>query len=161
MSWGQADAAIPTLSSLGAQPLDSDLTAIAALATTAYGRALLALADAVALAALLAAPVVSLDQTAPPTDGTLQTATGTRTVFGSLNLGAAVADSAGMLIEVETGVATAVYRTVMQPTIGLGAIVADVIPFAFTVPKGARYRFTAQISGAATASIARYSYSDA
>lgn len=33
----------------GLQPLDSDLTAIAALATTAYGRALLALADAAAL----------------------------------------------------------------------------------------------------------------
>lgn len=33
---------------VGAQPLDSDLTAIAALATTAYGRALLALADAAA-----------------------------------------------------------------------------------------------------------------
>lgn len=31
------------------QPLDSDLTAIAALATTAYGRALLTLADAAAL----------------------------------------------------------------------------------------------------------------
>ena len=31
------------------QPLDSDLTAIAALATTAYGRAVLALADAAAL----------------------------------------------------------------------------------------------------------------
>ncbi len=31
------------------QPLDSDLTAIAALGTTAYGRALLALADAAAL----------------------------------------------------------------------------------------------------------------
>lgn len=31
------------------QPLDSDLTAIAALATTTYGRALLALADAAAL----------------------------------------------------------------------------------------------------------------
>lgn len=35
------------------QPLDSDLTAIAALTTTAYGRALLALADAAALGALV------------------------------------------------------------------------------------------------------------
>lgn len=33
----------------GGQPLDSDLTAIAALATTSYGRALLTLADAAAL----------------------------------------------------------------------------------------------------------------
>lgn len=37
-----------------AQPLDSDLTAIAALTTTAYGRAFLALADQTALMALLA-----------------------------------------------------------------------------------------------------------
>jgi hypothetical protein len=36
----------------GAQPLDSDLTAIAALATTAFGRALLTLADSNALDAL-------------------------------------------------------------------------------------------------------------
>lgn len=36
-----------------AQPLDSDLTAIAALSTTSYGRALLALADQAALVALL------------------------------------------------------------------------------------------------------------
>ena len=35
-----------------AQPLDSDLTAIAALTTTSYGRALLTLADAAALGAL-------------------------------------------------------------------------------------------------------------
>lgn len=37
----------------GYQPLDSDLTAIAALSTTSYGRALLTLADAAALAALV------------------------------------------------------------------------------------------------------------
>ncbi len=35
----------PTLADLGGQSLDSDLTAIAALATTAYGRGLLTLAD--------------------------------------------------------------------------------------------------------------------
>jgi hypothetical protein len=40
----ELDAAVATL-----QPIDSDLTAIAALATTSYGRALLALADAAAL----------------------------------------------------------------------------------------------------------------
>jgi hypothetical protein len=38
-----------------AQPLDSDLTAIAALSTTSYGRALLALANQAALMALLSA----------------------------------------------------------------------------------------------------------
>jgi hypothetical protein len=40
------------LTTLGAQPLDSDLTAIAALTTTAYGRAFLALAGASDLTAL-------------------------------------------------------------------------------------------------------------
>lgn len=39
---------IPDLSATY-QPLDSDLTAIAALSTTAFGRGLLALADAAAL----------------------------------------------------------------------------------------------------------------
>jgi hypothetical protein len=42
------------------QPLDSDLTAIAALTTTSYGRALLGLADQAALTALLAAATGSL-----------------------------------------------------------------------------------------------------
>ena len=37
----------------GKQPLDSDLTAIAALTTTAYGRSLLALADAAAARAII------------------------------------------------------------------------------------------------------------
>lgn len=42
------------------QPLDSDLTAIAALTTTAYGRSLLALADQAALTAANAAATTSL-----------------------------------------------------------------------------------------------------
>ena len=42
------------------QPLDSDLTAIAALSTTAYGRALLALTDATALTALINPATVSV-----------------------------------------------------------------------------------------------------
>lgn len=48
---------LPTSSAVVAyaQPLDSDLTSIAALATTAYGRGLLTLADAAALTAALSA----------------------------------------------------------------------------------------------------------
>lgn len=42
------------------QPIDADLTAIAALATTAYGRALLALADQAALTALIGLATTSL-----------------------------------------------------------------------------------------------------
>ena len=48
----ELDAAIAALSG-SYQPLDSDLTAIAALTTTAFGRGLLALADAAALSALI------------------------------------------------------------------------------------------------------------
>lgn len=43
------------------QPIDSDLTAIAALTTTAYGRALLALANQSALAALLSGSFLEPD----------------------------------------------------------------------------------------------------
>jgi hypothetical protein len=59
----ELDAAVATL-----QPLDSDLTAIAALATTSYGRALLTLANLAALYTLL-----SVD-----TDATLAAASDTR-----------------------------------------------------------------------------------
>lgn len=45
------------------QPLDSDLTSIAALSTTSYGRALLTLADAAALTALLNAATETLKGT--------------------------------------------------------------------------------------------------
>lgn len=58
----ELDAAIAT-----AQPLDSDLTAIAALATTSYGRALLALADAAALRTA-AGLVIGTDVEAHDTD---------------------------------------------------------------------------------------------
>lgn len=51
------------------QPLDSDLTAIAALSTTAFGRSLLAAADAAALRTLAGAGTVST--LASDTDGTL------------------------------------------------------------------------------------------
>lgn len=46
---------------LGAQPLDSDLTAIAALTTTSYGRAFLELANQAALMALLSSATTSAE----------------------------------------------------------------------------------------------------
>lgn len=57
---GASNAQVPTALAVKTyadtkQPLDSDLTAIAALTTTAYGRAFLALADQAALMGLLAA----------------------------------------------------------------------------------------------------------
>jgi hypothetical protein len=45
---GSTHAAIQAAAQAASQPLDDDLTAIAAISTTAYGRALLALADAAA-----------------------------------------------------------------------------------------------------------------
>lgn len=57
-----------SLAAMGVQPLDSDLTAIAALTTTTYGRALLALADADALAALDRLGTVSGGYVAATTD---------------------------------------------------------------------------------------------
>src|SRR5690348_1078971 len=48
---GETGTVVLSAADVGAQPVDSDLTAIAALTTTTYGRALLALADAAALRA--------------------------------------------------------------------------------------------------------------
>jgi hypothetical protein len=57
----------------GYQPLDSDLTAIAALATTAYGRALLTLADQAALGASVGTEVFKQVQTVNAQTGTSYT----------------------------------------------------------------------------------------
>jgi hypothetical protein len=81
------------------QPLDSDLTAIAALATTSYGRALLALADAAALTATHShttgsASSVLTGGPIPIASGgtadilTLSLAAGTWLVFGNMNVSA-------------------------------------------------------------------------
>ena len=58
------------------QPLDSDLTAIAALTTTAYGRALLALADQAALTAANANATALLS-------GIIELATNAETIAGT------------------------------------------------------------------------------
>jgi hypothetical protein len=57
----------------GYQPLDSDLTAIAALTTTSYGRALLALADAAALGATVGGEVFKQAQATNAQTGTSYT----------------------------------------------------------------------------------------
>lgn len=54
ISWGDIDKTGSTAADLGAQPVDSDLTSIAALSTTSYGRSLLTQADATAAQATLA-----------------------------------------------------------------------------------------------------------
>lgn len=55
---------IATVSGLGAQPSDSDLTAVAALATTTFGRSLLTLADQAALLSAAGAQAASGQLTA-------------------------------------------------------------------------------------------------
>lgn len=54
------------LSNLGGQPLDSDLTAIAALTTTSYGRAFLALANAAAARTAIGERIYVFDKTVTP-----------------------------------------------------------------------------------------------
>lgn len=69
---------IPTTpSQVGAQPVDSDLTAIAALTTTAYGRAFLALANQAGLMGLLASSSTAAA-------GIVQMATDAETIAGTL-----------------------------------------------------------------------------
>src|ERR1044072_3389958 len=57
---GHTGAVVLTASDVGAQPVDSDLTAIAALATTTFGRSLLTAADAAAARTLTGAGTSSL-----------------------------------------------------------------------------------------------------
>lgn len=57
----------------GVQPLDADLTAIAALSTTSYGRAILTLADAAALGALIGSQVYGKAQPIVTVTGTTHT----------------------------------------------------------------------------------------
>jgi hypothetical protein len=88
-------------SDVGAQPVDSDLTAIAALTTTTFGRALLALADAAALrtAAGLgtAATIFSTTLTIDATEKTSTTAA-TAAVISDASL----ADDAEITIDIDT-----------------------------------------------------------
>jgi len=56
----------------GYQPLDSDLTAIAALATTSYGRSLLTLADATALAGQIPSSTITNAQLATEAQATIK-----------------------------------------------------------------------------------------
>ena len=62
---------MPTTGEVGAQPLDSDLTAIAALSTTSYGRSFLTLADAAAARTLTGAAAASDLASLQPLDSDL------------------------------------------------------------------------------------------
>lgn len=86
----------------------------------------------------------------------------TRHVYGEVTLQAAPAVAASWLIEVETGIGTGVYSTVLNPqtpaTGGVGIVITAA--FSFTVAGGRRYRFTKSNGAGTTETIARYSYTD-
>ena len=92
----------------GSQPLDSDLTAIAALTTTAFGRGLLALADAAALrtSAAAAASATTISTTAPLTGGGDLSANRTLAVSAASDTATGVVELA-TTAEVVTGTDTA------------------------------------------------------
>lgn len=92
----------------GYQPLDADLTAIAALATTSYGRALLALADIAALAALglkkqgtetiwVPSRAMVPNTTNGPSSGTVEVATNL-TMLVTLDFDASTAEAAQFVV---------------------------------------------------------------
>ncbi len=119
-------AATITTALAGKQPLDADLTAIAALTTTSYGRALLALADQAALQTAVGAQPLDSDLTA--------IAALTTTSFGRGFL--ALADAAAMRaltgttpLTVGAG-ATAFWADGVIPRLGSG-IIADIDGNAF------------------------------
>lgn len=101
----------------GKQPLDSDLTAIAALSTTSYGRALLALADAAALrtAAGLGTAAVAASGDFQPIDADLTAiAALTTTSYGRALLG--LADAAAARATLGVGSAALLAATALPGT---------------------------------------------
>lgn len=112
-AWSTITSTPTTLSGYGitdAQPLDSDLTSIAALSTTTFGRSLLTQADAAAARTTLGAGTSSFD-------GTWSSLSGKPTnvvSFGSL------ANAAGWLYN--NGAGTLSYSSPTKTTVGLGSV---------------------------------------
>jgi hypothetical protein len=108
--YGITDAITAAAVASGYQPLDSDLTAIAALGTTAYGRGFLTLADATAAQIYIGAAgfgtVTSVDIT-PPAAG-ITASGGPVTTSGNITL--ALADDLAAL-EALSGTDTIYYRS--------------------------------------------------
>lgn len=100
-----------------AQPLDGDLTSIAALSTVAYGRALLTLADQAALTALLAAATESLPGTAElATQAETNTGTDDARIVTPLKLQTRMAAYAMPLSYLDTDVSLAANSDVKVPS---------------------------------------------
>jgi len=116
-------AAAVTTALAGKQPLDSDLTAIAALTTTAFGRALLALADA---AALRSAAAVGSLATVTPTG----TPDGTKFLRDD-DVWAAVGSGSSLTINSQTGTS---YTLALSDAGGLVEC-TNASPFTLTIPQ--------------------------
>lgn len=103
-----------------------------------------------------------LAQTAPAWSAlvTVPTTTATRYVFGTWRLAGTSAKPALIYAQVETGVGTNTYRTVVSRDIPLGDTVERSVPFFFPVPGGCRYRFLKTGNSLVTESIDHYSYVD-
>lgn len=95
------------------QPLDSDLTAIAALTTTSYGRALLTLADAAALTASINAATTALP-------GIVELATTTEATTGTDNTRAVTAAGVKAVVDALVAAAPGTLDTLNELAIAIG-----------------------------------------
>lgn len=152
----------PTLQTITAPGTFGSSTQVAQVTVDAKGRVTGAGNVAINPGALLPL-TAALATGAPPIDGTTtRTAAGQvgRFVYASFNLTPAVAQPAGVGLEVETGVATAIYTRVLNIQAPLGAANLDKRAMAFLVPTGRRYRFVNTSGAGATATFDVYNTTD-
>lgn len=101
-------------------------------------------------------PAVSIPVAVPAAGGV-----SSRRVFGDATIVPGADDPAVVNWQVETGVGTDVYTTVVACRLGIGLVAGSRLPYCFDVPAGRRYRWTAgggTTVGAET--ISTYSYLD-
>lgn len=152
----------PTLQVVTGGGTFGDSTHVAQVTVDTKGRVTGASAVAINPGALLPL-TVALATGAPPIDGvTTRTAAGQvgRFVYASFNLTPAVAQPAGVGIEVETGLTTGIYTRVLNIQAPLGAANLDKRAIAFLVPTGRRYRFVNTSGVGATATFDVYNTLD-
>ena len=105
--YGITDAITSAAVSAGYQPIDADLTAIAALTTTTFGRSLLTQADAAAARSTLGAGTSSFDGAYSSLSGTPSTFAPSSHVHGNISNAGAIGSTANLpLITTTSGVIT-------------------------------------------------------